>query len=134
MNQNKIIAVGLLVAGLFGGYLLSSFYPVARVAPQYSANVPSISIVKEWRATVTGDIVEVKTGHVVISSDGQTLDVSFASDVSISKVLVSDQKVKETIEGLTIDDIKVGSTVALGIIADSQGNIRTDKISFIENQ
>lgn len=135
MNQNTMFTIGLLVAGLFIGYLVGSNYSLPETVQQSDdINIPSVSLVEEWSGGATGDVTEISSDSITISSKEQMLTVSFANDLLISKATVIDDEHQEIVEGLNISDIEVGSTVGLNIIADNDGNTRTNRISLFETQ
>ena len=133
MNQNTILTVSLLVAGLVGSYIFGSYYPFTEVLQQKSVvSSPIIPFVQEWRSTVSGDVVEINSESITISSDEQILTVSFANELNISKTIVSNNEPSEIIEDLSVDDIEVGDSVGLGLVSDNKGNIRAHTINFFE--
>lgn len=134
MNRNTTVTVGLLIVALFGGYLLGSNYPLLEVLQQDGVSAPVIPLVEEWRGAVTGDVIEVSTEAITISSNEQTLVVSFADEVSVSKTKISNNEPQETVDGLSVDDIEIGDRVGLSLIADNDGNLQTERVNVFELQ
>lgn len=135
MNKNNIITVGLIIAGLFVGYLLGSNSTLLETGQQSgNINVPSVSLVNEWSGGVTGDVVEINSDAITISSNEQTLVISLADDLLVSRVVVIGNEAQEPMEGLSLDDIEAGNMVGLNVIVDKEGNVRTNRISLFEIQ
>lgn len=93
--------------------------------------LPQSALIKDWRTAVSGEVTELTSQSITISSEGKTLSVPLSDKTVVKKFVVEDGKITET-SNLTLQDIKQGDVTAIGIIADPQGNLWVESVNLRE--
>ncbi|HJN62030.1 MAG TPA: hypothetical protein QGH92_00275 [Candidatus Parcubacteria bacterium] len=131
-SQTIIILVGGILIGLFLGYEIFNAGSITKKAGK--TILPYSSLIIDWRAGVSGEVTEITSESITISSEEGTLTVSLSEETKVKKFIVVDDQLSESNEDLSLSDIEKGNKVGLGIIANPKGELRVDQVSIREMQ
>ncbi len=100
--------------------LLNSITPLSRSA-----------FIKDWRTAISGEVTELTSQSITISFEDKIFTVPLSDKTIVKKFAVEEGKLTKTTD-LTLQDVKQGDIVAIGIIADPQGNLRAESVNITE--
>lgn len=106
--------------------------------------LPRSESITFWR-TATGGIVRATNPlSIIVESGGKTSDTVesegkisefvFAEDVTVERNLVKDGRVVNTVKELSVNDIKEGETINMGLVASPDGDVTVEKIVIVTPQ
>ena len=135
MKKQTLIVViigGLMLLGLgfsYGSFLgqKQSKENMAKISP-----MPSSQLIKNWWTAVSGQVESITPQSISISSAGASIAIALSGKTKVKKIILTQGKPVETVENLSLEDVRAGNTVTVGAVADLQGNLLADSVSIHE--